>query len=103
MSRPPSRPLTPLTFLAAGNVSLAPFLQVTCAKTAPASQAFNFLGGGARRFQWRTYPLILALEGNVLDNFLITFPWSSVCPWVPRVWLPPWPGASCVRFVGEEG
>ena len=75
MSRPLSRPLRLLTFWAAWNVSLAPFLQVTCAETAPASQACNFLGGGARRSQQRTYPLILALEGNVLDNFLITFPW----------------------------
>ena len=103
MSRPPSRPLTLLTFWAAGNVSLAPFSQVTCAQTAPACQAFKFLGGGARLPQRRTYPLILALEGNVLGDFLITFPWSSVWPWVPRVWLAPWPGPSCVRFVGEEG
>ena len=78
MSRPPSRPLTLLAFWAAGNVSIAPFSQVTCAKTAPASQAFTFLGGGARRFQWRTYPLTLALEVNVLDDFLIIFPWSRV-------------------------
>ena len=78
MSRPPSRRLTLLTFWATGNVSLAPFLKVTCAETSPASQAFIFLGGDARRFQWRTYPLILALEGNVLDDFWITFPWSSV-------------------------
>ena len=103
MSRPPSRPLTLLAFYAAGNVSLAPFSQVTCAETAAASQAFNFLAEGAGRFQWRTYPLILALEGNVLDDFLITFPWSSVRLWVPRVWPPPWSGPSCVRFVGEEG
>ena len=103
MSRPPSCLLTLLAFWAAGNVSLAPFLQVTRAKTAPASQAFNFLGGGTRPFQWRTYPVILALEGNVLDNFLITFLWSSASPWVPCVWPPPWPGSSCVRLVGEEG
>ena len=80
MSRPPSRPLTLLAFWAAGNVSLAPFSQVTCAETAPASQAFNSLGGGAHRFQWRTYPLTLALEGNVLDDLLITFSWSSASP-----------------------
>ena len=103
MSRPPSHPLTLLTFWAAGNVSLAPFSQVSCAETAPASQAFNFLGGGARQFQWRTYPLFLALEGNVLDDFSITFPWSSVRPWVPGVCLPPWSVPSWVRFVGEEG
>ena len=103
MSRPPSHPLTLLAFWAAGNVFLAPFSQVTCAETAPAPQAFNFLGGGARRFQWRTYLLILALEGNVLEDFLITFLWSSVRLWVPRVWPPAWPGLSCVRLVGEEG
>ena len=102
MSRTPSRLLTLLSFWAAGNVSLAPFSQVTCAETAPASQGLNFLGGGARRSQRRMYPLILALEGNVLDNFSITFPWSSVWPWVPRVWLAPWPGPLCVLFVGEE-
>ena len=103
MLRPSSCPLTLLAFWAAGNVSLARFSQVTCAETAPAYQAFNFLGGGARPFQWRTYPLTLALEGNVLHDFLITFPWSSASPWVPRVWPPPWPGPSCVRLVGEEG
>ena len=103
MTKPRSRSLTLLTFWAAGNVSLAPFSQVTSAETAPASEAFNFPGGGARRSQRRTYPLILALEGNVLDNFLITFPWSSVWLWVPRVWLAPWPGPSGVRFAGEEG
>ena len=67
MSRPPSRLFTLLAFWAAGNVSLAPFLQVICAKTAPASQALNFLQAGARWFQWRTYPLTLALEDNALD------------------------------------
>ena len=103
MSKPPSRFLTLLTFWAAENVSLTPFSQVTCAESAPASQAFNFPGGGAHPFQRRAYPLILALEGNVLDNFLITFPPSSVRPWVPRVWLAPWPGPSWVRFAGEEG
>ena len=103
MSRPPSRPLMLLTFWAAGNASLALFSQVTCAETAPASQAFNFLGGGARRSQRRAYPLILVLEGNVLDDFLITFPWSSVWPWILRVWLAPCPSSLCVRFAGEDG
>ena len=103
MSKPPSRSLTLLTFCAVENVSLAPLSQVTCAETDPPSQAFDFLGGGARRSQRRTYPLILALEGNVLEDFLITFPWSSVWPWVPRVWLAPWFGTSCVWFAGEEG
>ena len=104
MSRPPSRPLTLLTFWAAGNESLAPLSQVTCAETAPASQAFNFLGGGARRSQQRTYPLILVLAGSVLDDFLITFPWSSVWLWVPRVWLALGPvhrvSGLCERRVG---
>ena len=103
MSKPPPLSLTLLPFCAAGNVSLAPLSQVTCAETAPASQAFNFPGEGVRRSQQRTYPLILALEGNVLDDFLITFPWSSVWPWAPPVWLAPWPGPSCVRFAGEDG
>ena len=103
VSKPPPRSLTLLTFWAAGNVSLAPFSQVTCAESAPAPQTFNFPRGGARRSHRRTYPLILALEGNVLDDFLITFPWSSVRPWVPRVWLAPWPGPSWVRLAGEEG
>ena len=103
MSKPPSRSLTLLTFWAAGNVSLAPSLQVTSAESAPVSQAFTSLGRGARRSQRRTYPLILALEGNVLDDFLITFRWSSVRPWVPLVWPAPWPGSSWVQFAGEEG
>ena len=103
MSKPPSRSLMLLTFWAVGNVSLAPFSRVTCAESARASHAFNLPGGGARRSQRRTYPLILALEGNVLDDFLITFPWSSVRPWVPRVWLAPWPGPVLVPFAGEEG
>ena len=103
MSAPTSRPLTLLTFWAARNVSLTPFSQVTRAETAPASQAFNLLGGGARGSERRAYPLILVVEVNVLDDFLITFLWSSVWTWVPRVWLAPWPGPSCVRFVGEQG
>ena len=91
MSKPPSRSLTLLTFW------------VTFAESASASQAFNLPEGGAHRPQRRTYPLILALEGNVLDDFLITFPWSSVRPWAPRVWLVPWPSPSCVRFAVKEG
>ena len=103
MSRPLRRPLMLLASWVAGNASLALFSEVTCAQTAPASQAFNFPGGGARWSQRRSYPLILVLEGNVLDDFSITFPWSSVWPWVPRVWLAPWPGPSCVPFGEEEG
>ena len=103
MSKPPSRSLTLLTFWAAGIMFLAPFSQVTCAGSTPESKAFNIPGGGARQSQRRTYPLILALEGNVLDNFLITFPWSSVRPWVSPVWLAPWPRPSWVQFAGAEG
>ena len=50
-----------------------------------------------------TYPLILALEGNIRDDCSITFPWSSARPWVTRVWLAPWAGPLWVRFAGEEG
>ena len=103
VARPPCHSLTLLGFWAAGNVSLAPFSQVTCAEAAPGSQAFNVLGGGARRLRWRTYLLTLALESNVLDNLLITLPWSAASPWVSRIWLPPWPGPWCARLVGEEG
>ena len=103
MSRPASRHLTLLAFWAAGNVSLAPFPQVIYAETAPGSQAFHFLGGGARWFHWCRYPWTLALEYSVLDDFLITFSWSSASPWVPRVWPSSWPGQSLVRPVGEEG
>ena len=56
-----------------------------------------------RRSPWCTYPLILALEGNILDDCLITFPWSSARPWVPRVWLAPLPGPLRIRLAGEEG
>ena len=57
VSKPPSRSLTLLTFWAAGNVSLAPFWQVTCAESAPASQALNFPREGARQSQRSTYPM----------------------------------------------
>ena len=59
MSKPPSRSLMLSTFWAAGNVSHAPFSQVTCAESAPASQGFNFSEGDARRSQRRTYPLMV--------------------------------------------
>ena len=101
VSKAPSRSLTLLTFWAAGDVSLAPFSKVTCAESAPASHAFP--GEGARRSRQRTYPLILALEGNILDDCLIIFPWSSARPWVQPVWLAPWPGPLWVRFAGGEG
>ena len=100
--RPPSRSLTLSALWAAGNVSLAPLSQVTCAEVGPAPQGFHFLGGGARELQWRTYPLTLALGSNVLDDSLITFPWSSASPWVRQVWLPHWPGPSCAPLVEEE-
>ena len=64
---------------------------------------FNFTRGGARRSPRCTYPLILALEGNILYDCSITFPWSSALPWVPRVWLAPWSGPLWVRFAGGEG
>ena len=64
---------------------------------------FKLFGGGACRLQWRKCPLTLALEDYILDDFLITFPWSSASPWVPRVWPSSWPGPSRVRLVGEEG
>ena len=82
---------------------LVPFSPVVCAEFPPASQAVNFPGGHARRSPRRTYPLILALEGNILDDCSITFPWSSARPRVPRAWLTPWPGPLWVRFAGEEG
>ena len=103
MSRHPSRPLTLLASRAAGNVFLALFSQVLCAETAPASQALNFLGGGAYWFQWRTCPLTLALEDNGLEDFVITFPWSSASLWVPRVWPSSWPRPSRFPLVGEAG
>ena len=74
-------------------MTLVPFSQVICAEIPQASQAFNFAGGGARRSPRCTYPLILALEGNILDDCSITFPRSSARPWVPRVWPAPWPGS----------
>ena len=49
------------------------------------------------------YPLILALEGNTLDDSSITFPWSSARPWVPPVWPAPLPGPLRIRLAGEEG
>ena len=103
VSRPPSRSLTLLAFWAAGSLSFAPFLRVICAEAASAPQASNSLEGGARQLQWRIYPLTLARESNVLDDYLITFSWSSASPWVPQDWLPPWPGPWCAWLVGEEG
>ena len=69
MSRPPSRPLTLLALWAARNVFLAPFSQIRCAEASPAPQVVNLLGGDARWFQWRTYPLTFDLEGSILDDF----------------------------------
>ena len=103
MSKPPSASLTLLTLWAAGERVPRTVLQVTCAESAPASQALNFPGRGGHRSQRRRYPLILALEGNIRDDFWITFPWSSVRPLVPRVWLAPWPVPSCVWLAEQEG
>ena len=56
-----------------------------------------------RRSPRCTYPLILALEGNTLDDCAITFLWSSARPWVPRVWPAPLPRSLRIRLAGEEG
>ena len=80
-----------------------PLAQVICAETPPASQALISPGGGVRRSPRCTYPLILALEGNTLDDCSITFSWSSAQPWVPRVWPAPLPGPLRIRLAGEEG
>ena len=56
-----------------------------------------------RRFPRCTHPLNLASEGIILDDCSIKFSWSSARPWVPRVWLAPWPGLLRIRFAGEEG
>ena len=56
-----------------------------------------------RRSPRCTYPLILALEGNTLDDCSITFPWSSARLWVPHVWPAPLPGPLRIWLAGEEG
>ena len=56
-----------------------------------------------RRSPRCTYPWMLALEGNTLDDCSITFSWSSAWPWVPRVWPGPLPGPLWIRLAGEEG
>ena len=56
-----------------------------------------------RRSPRCTYRFIVALEGNILDDCSITFPWSLARPWVPRVWLAPLPGPLRIRLAGEEG
>ena len=99
--KPPSRFLTLLAFC--GECVPRTILPGYMCRISPASQAFNFPGGGARRSPRCTYPLILALEGNILDDCSITFQWSSARRWVPGVWLAPWPGPLWVRFAGEEG
>ena len=101
MLQPPSRFLTLLAFCreCVPRTILAGYM----CRIPPTSQAFNLPGGGARRSPRCTYPLILTLEGNILDDCSITFAWSSARPWVPRVWLAPWPGPLRVRFAGEDG
>ena len=56
-----------------------------------------------RRFPRCTYPWILALEGNTLDDCSITFSRSSARPWVPRVWQAPLPGPLWIRLTGGKG
>ena len=58
-----------------------------------------------RRSPRCTHPLILALEGNVLDDCSITFPGSSARPWVPRVFAGPLarPLADPLRGRGGSG
>ena len=50
-----------------------------------------------------TYPWMLTLEGNTLDDCSLTFSWLSARPWVPRVWPGVLPGPSWIRLAGEEG
>ena len=56
-----------------------------------------------RRSPRCTYPWMLGLEGNTLDDWSITFSWSSARPWVPRVWPGPLPCPLWIRLAGEEG
>ena len=56
-----------------------------------------------RRSPRCTYPWMLALEGITLDDCSITFSWSSVWPWVPRVWPGPLLGPFWIRPAEEEG
>ena len=93
----------PLSLLDAVRVLRVPFSQASCIESPPVSQAFHSLRGGAPRSPRCTYPLILALEGNILDDCSIPFPWSSAQPWFQHVWLATWPGPLRVRFEGEEG
>ena len=50
-----------------------------------------------------TYPWMLALGGNTLDDCSLTFSWLSAPPWVRRVWPGPLPGPLCIWLAGEEG
>ena len=50
-----------------------------------------------------TYPWMLALEGNTLDDCSLTFSWLSARPWVLPVWPGVLPGPSWIRLAGEEG
>ena len=56
-----------------------------------------------RRSPRCTYPRMLALEGNTLDDCSITFSWSSDRPWVSRDRPGPLPGPLWIRLSGEEG
>ena len=56
-----------------------------------------------RRSPRCTYPWMLALEDDNLDDCSIAFSWSLARPLVPRVWRGPLPGPLWIRLVGEEG
>ena len=56
-----------------------------------------------RRSPGCTYPWMLALDGNTLDDCSLTFSWLSSRPWVPRAWPGPLPGPLLIRPAGEEG
>ena len=59
--------------------------------------------GGVRRSPRCTYPWMLALDGNTLDDCSLTFRWSSARSWVPRVLPGPLPGHLWIRLAGGEG
>ena len=56
-----------------------------------------------RRSPRCTFPWMLALKGNTLDDCSILFLWSSARPWVLRVRPGPLPGPLWIRLAGEEG
>ena len=56
-----------------------------------------------RRSPRCTYPLILALECNILGDGSLTFSWLSARPWAPHFCLAPMPGPLRIGHAGEEG